>query len=388
MGDAALKSRHATIEKRLAQDAKRQREVKILLLGAGESGKSTIVKQMKIIHQGGYNKQELMQARLSIYSNLLESAQAIVMALADLQLELQDPANKEYASQILSYRLISLDPPVRFPRRRLHRESDASDSSAEAREEPPLPHFDESVEHQEERSYLTPDIVRAIESVWHDPIIPLLLERGGYDWHMMDNAPHFLNRIKTIGQSDYVPSIEDVLKSRKKTTGLTETHFQSGRLIIHMVDVGGQRSERKKWINAFEDVTCIIFCVSLIEYDQVLREEARQNRLQESLDLFGMTIASRWFLRTAFMLFLNKSDLLPAKLKRAPFQSYFPSYDGGPKPGHVVNFLIDRFKELNVHHRDLQFRVTVATDSQDTKTVFTWVQDQLITRSFKESGLI
>lgn len=43
-----------------------------------------------------------------------------------------------------------------------------------------------------------------------------------------------------------------------------------------MFDVGGQRSERKKWIHCFEAVTSIIFCVSLSEYDQVLLEESRQ----------------------------------------------------------------------------------------------------------------
>lgn len=46
-----------------------------------------------------------------------------------------------------------------------------------------------------------------------------------------------------------------------------------------MFDVGGQRSERKKWIHCFENVTSIIFCVALSEYDQVLLEESSQVRL-------------------------------------------------------------------------------------------------------------
>ncbi len=45
-----------------------------------------------------------------------------------------------------------------------------------------------------------------------------------------------------------------------------------------MFDVGGQRSERKKWIHCFENVTSIIFCVALSEYDQVLLEESHQVR--------------------------------------------------------------------------------------------------------------
>ena len=46
-----------------------------------------------------------------------------------------------------------------------------------------------------------------------------------------------------------------------------------------MFDVGGQRSERKKWIHCFESVTSIIFCTALSEYDQVLLEERQQVRL-------------------------------------------------------------------------------------------------------------
>ena len=42
---------------------------------------------------------------------------------------------------------------------------------------------------------------------------------------------------------------------------------------VRLFDVGGQRSERKKWIHCFEDVTAIIFCVAMSEYDQVLHED-------------------------------------------------------------------------------------------------------------------
>ena len=46
-----------------------------------------------------------------------------------------------------------------------------------------------------------------------------------------------------------------------------------------MVDVGGQRSERRKWIHCFENVTSIIFLVALSEYDQVLFESENEVKL-------------------------------------------------------------------------------------------------------------
>lgn len=56
----------------------------------------------------------------------------------------------------------------------------------------------------------------------------------------------FFDEVARIGAPDYVPNETDVLRARTKTTGISETKFRSGQLSIHMFDVGGQRSERKK----------------------------------------------------------------------------------------------------------------------------------------------
>lgn len=86
----------------------------------------------------------------------------------------------------------------------------------------------------------------------------------------------FFEEVTRIAAPEYIPTEADVLRARTKTTGIYETRFQMGQLSIHMFDVGGQRSERKKWIHCFENVTSIIFCVALSEYDQVLLEESSQ----------------------------------------------------------------------------------------------------------------
>ena len=49
-----------------------------------------------------------------------------------------------------------------------------------------------------------------------------------------------------------------------------------------MVDVGGQRSERRKWIHCFENVTSIMFLVALSEYDQVLVEAGAEVSMKVS----------------------------------------------------------------------------------------------------------
>ena len=148
-----------------------------------------------------------------------------------------------------------------------------------------------------------------------------------------------------------------------------------------MFDVGGQRSERKKWIHCFENVTSIIFCVALSEYDQVLLEESnqvrehqpdlcfdskhqrlhlpplihelKQNRMMESLVLFDSVVNSRWFMRTSIILFLNKVDLFKIKLGRSPLGSYFPDYSGGNDVNRAAKYLLWRFNQVNRAHLNL-----------------------------------
>lgn len=70
----------------------------------------------------------------------------------------------------------------------------------------------------------------------------------------------------------YLPTDQDILRSRVKTTGIVENTFKVGETTYRVFDVGGQRSERKKWINCFDGVNALVFMVSLSEYDQRLYE--------------------------------------------------------------------------------------------------------------------
>lgn len=86
-------------------------------------------------------------------------------------------------------------------------------------------------------------------------------------------APSFCNDLDRIWAKGYVPDDQDLLRSRLRTTGITETIFDLGQLTYRMFDVGGQRSERKKWIHCFENVNCLLFLVAISGYDQCLVED-------------------------------------------------------------------------------------------------------------------
>ncbi|KAH8554920.1 G-protein alpha subunit [Umbelopsis sp. PMI_123] len=339
------RQRSHEIDKQLEEDNKRlKQECKLLLLGSGESGKSTIVKQMKIIHQDGYSTDELLSWRLCIYKNLIESAKDLVNALEIVDIQFEVRHNKRHAQVIQEY-ATPTDPKHNF----------------------------------------SPEIIVSIESIWHDPVIKSVLDRGGSEFYIMDSAPYFLSEVRRLSEANYVPTVADVLRARLKSTGILETRFTMGQLSIHMFDVGGQRSERKKWIHCFEAVTSIIFCVALSEYDQVLLEESKQNRMLESLILFESVINSRWFVRSSIILFLNKVDIFKTKIAKVPMERYFPDYTGGNDVTKGARYILWRFNQANRMKLTIYPHLTQATDT--SSVMFQALAETILQNSLVDSGL-
>jgi len=87
-----LRIRSTVIDKMIEDDSKKlKKECKILLLGAGESGKSTIVKQMKIINQNGYNQQELESFKPTIVKNTIDSFYTLLFYVKRMGIQFSDP---------------------------------------------------------------------------------------------------------------------------------------------------------------------------------------------------------------------------------------------------------------------------------------------------------
>ncbi|KAJ5224799.1 uncharacterized protein N7469_008302 [Penicillium citrinum] len=346
-GDVEQKKRSQMIDRKLEEDSRRlRRECKILLLGSGESGKSTIVKQMKIIHQNGYTVEELALYRLTVYKNLLDCAKALIEAYRLFSLEPSSQKVQDYINFLEEYH-VDADP----------------------------------------NTPLDSKVGDAITYLWNDPCTSTVLERQN-EFYLMDSAPYFFEEAKRITSPDYTPNVSDVLRARTKTTGIYETRFTMGQLSIHMFDVGGQRSERKKWIHCFENVTSIIFCVALSEYDQMLLEESNQNRMMESLVLFDSVVNSRWFMRTSIILFLNKVDLFRQKLPRSPLSNYFPDYSGGNDVNRAAKYLLWRFNQVNRAHLNLYPHLTQATDTTNIRLVFAAVKETILQNALKDSGIL
>ncbi len=137
-----------------------------------------------------------------------------------------------------------------------------------------------------------------------------------------------MEQIGRIASPDYMPSTDDILRCRVKTLGIVETsfHYKGAPSDFTLVDVGGQRTERRKWIHVFDDVTIVLFVVSLSEYDLTCEEDNATNRLTESLQLFGDTVNNKYFARTNLVVFYNKNDLFLEKVGRVSFSKFHPEY--------------------------------------------------------------
>merc|ERR1712099_180531 len=119
-------------------------------------------------------------------------------------------------------------------------------------------------------------------------------------------------------ESGFIPDETDILYVRYRTTGVIDQRFTIKKNVFHIFDVGGQKSERKKWIHCFESVTAVIFVASLSCYDEVMFEDDTTNAMLDSVDLFEEICNLRWFINTAMILFLNKKDLFAAKIQKVP----------------------------------------------------------------------
>ncbi|XP_009584192.1 PREDICTED: guanine nucleotide-binding protein G(olf) subunit alpha, partial [Fulmarus glacialis] len=183
----------------------------------------------------------------------------------------------------------------------------------------------------------------------------------------------FLERIDSVSMDDYTPTDQDLLRCRVLTSGIFETRFQVDKVNFHMFDVGGQRDERRKWIQCFNDVTAIIFVVACSSYNMVIREDNNTNRLRESLDLFKSIWNNRWLRTISIILFLNKQDMLAEKVLagKSKIEDYFPEYvhytvpedatpDAGedPKVTRAKFFIRDEFLVTGLHKAWICVKIT------------------------------
>jgi GTPase SAR1 family protein len=262
---------------------------------------------------------------------------------------------------------------------------------------PPAANLSASVKLVEELKgdeEITPSMANAMAALWADSGIQATYANRA-QYQLTDSTNYFLDKVKEIGAETYLPSEQDVLRSRVRTTGIVSNDFVIEGNRFSMFDVGGQRNERKKWIHCFENVTAVIFVAAISEYDQTLYEDETTNRMVEALNLFGDICNSRWFKKTSMILFLNKRDVFQEKIQKVPITVCFKEYDGPQEYDASSDYIRCQFEARNKatefktnDAKKIYWHITCATDKNNIATVFNAVKDIIIRESLRAAGLV
>ncbi|CAI0401312.1 unnamed protein product [Linum tenue] len=384
MGSLCSKQRHfdkpeneengqaAEIERRIEQETKAEKHIqKLLLLGTGDSGKSTIFKQIKLLFQSGFGEAELKSYTSIVHANVYQTIK--ILHDGSKELAQNEAESSKYiissANKDVGERLSEIGGRLNYPQ-------------------------------------LTKELAEEIGSLWNDPAIQETYSRGN-ELQVPDCAHYFMENLQRLSDANYLPTKEDVLYARVRTTGVVEIQFspvgenkKSGE-VYRLFDVGGQRNERRKWIHLFEGVTAVIFCAAISEYDQTLFEDEHKNRMMDTKELFEWVLKQPCFEKTSFMLFLNKFDLFEKKVANVPlnvcewFKDYQPVSSGKQEVEHAYEFVKKKFEELYFQSTspdrvDRVFKIyrTTALDQKLVKKTFKLVDETLRRRNLFEAGLL
>jgi GTPase SAR1 family protein len=322
-------------------------KIKLLLLGAGESGKSTIFKQMRVLFGAPLTEEEKQQITPVVYNNTITSMKILC----------GETKNMGYDSEVVAKDMFDLMLSIN------------------------------------DQCEINVEIGTAIKTLWQDPGVLMTWKRRS-EFQIIESVKYYFNEIDRIMMDDYVATQQDMLLARVRTSGIVTEKYVIDGMDFEMYDVGGQRNERKKWIHCFDDVTAIIFVAALSEYDQALFEDATTNRMTEAVELFGDICNNKIFADSSMILFLNKKDLYEEKIKNVHIGDVPAFSNFASKPGDAdyyengIKYFLDMFLAENRNpERQIYSHPTCATDSKNVEVVFNSCKDIIMRGNMEAMGI-
>ncbi|KAJ5078502.1 guanine nucleotide-binding protein g(o) subunit alpha [Anaeramoeba ignava] len=292
--EQALMERDKTINSKIKKESKTTEQTKILLLGAGESGKTTFFKQLKLLERGTFTNKEKEDHKQIIYQNCFSQMKALILVAQKLGIPIE---NSELATN--------------FQKLKINDEK------------------------------FTRDLTQSIKELWKDPGIQKTYELRDTEFQLNETADYFFNEIDRIGNPDYIPTNDDILRARLKTVSIEEVQMEIFNSKFTIIDVGGQRNERRKWLHCFDKVTYIF-----------------------------------------------KEKILRKNLK-----DFFPEYSGPEKDKKTAyQFIQNQFEQASeidqTGARSLYTYKTCAIDTRNIERIFHSISDTVFRKSIKSVGLI
>eukprot|EP01084_Bolivina_argentea_P275970 470747_1 len=201
---------------------------KFLILGSGHSGKSTVFKHLNLLYGSGFTDEDKITLKHYINGQIISQMQAAIRHYLN-QATHDDTILQSAINTIQEYYTFDI---------------------------------------------LTQEIAECILYVWkNDKRLKEIFNKFPAKKILDETTEYFWNAIERIAENDYVPTHQDILKIRHRTTGIIEMRLTVKNHNLHLFDVGGAKSERKKWMKCFDDIHAIVFVVSLSSYNEMMFED-------------------------------------------------------------------------------------------------------------------
>ncbi|KAJ3433124.1 guanine nucleotide-binding protein g(o) subunit alpha [Anaeramoeba flamelloides] len=319
--------------------------IRILLLGAGESGKTTFFKQMKLLQEDDFSQDEKLVYKTLIRKECVSAMNILILNAKRLNYNIE---KIEEANLILN---------------------------------------------SKKTTPWSKEIGLALIALWKDDAIHQTFGCKNKKFHLGDSVGFFFNNLDDITQADYLPSNEDILRCRTTTISVDEADFQLENYNFKLIDVGGQRNERKKWSYCYDQISSVIFFVSLVGYSQVLFEDNATNRMEESLALFRDVVKSPYFIQSLIVVYLNKKDLFKNLINEVELSTCFPEYKGGSNYENAIEYIEEKFKNIGKpiqdgNKSDILTFPTCALDTEEIRDLTTLTLGKVINNDFYDLGLL
>ncbi|CAA7263251.1 unnamed protein product [Cyclocybe aegerita] len=444
--EQAAKARSDTIDEELermrASERRGPKPIKILLLGQSESGKSTTLKNFQLMYDLKSFRAQRASWRAVIQLNVVRSIHSILDAMTRAEKYDHGPSSSTSSKgdlPLLTPELLAiksrLEPLVEVEKMLIRRLTSAGSGEIEATQLqttngtvvlpksspkevainstiPWRSAFNKLVGSADRGSFESEDGIdwddpddpgpvlhsasEHMKQLWASPIIQQLLEKENVRLEQLSGF--FLDSLDRVTAARYIPTDDDILRARLKTLGVSEHRFKistSGSVRDWKVyDVGGHRSQRAAWAPYFDDMDAIIFLAPISCFDQVLEEDHKVNRLEDSFKLWTMIVSNQLLKNTNLILFLNKIDILRTKLASGiKLRDYVVSYQDRPNDVESTTSYLKRKFGGILHERSPLPRVfychlTTVTDTNSTNRILSNLKDMLMRQNLMKTNLI